>query len=133
MPADLPDLYHLAVDAEWVKAIESGAYRRSTIDLSLEEEGYIHASLAEQVPGTADRYYRGRDDIVLLRIDPAKVDCEIRVEDLGGTGTAFPHLYGALPVTAVVSARAVPLSADGTLDVSSLLAGDGAAGDASTG
>lgn len=123
-PSGGEPIYHLAVAAEWDAARSSGEYRRSTIDLSLEEEGFIHASFGSQVRGTADRYYRGRDDIVLLRIDPNAVADSLRVEDLGGTGVSFPHIYGPLPIAAVISARPVPMLGDGTLDVTPLLAAD---------
>jgi uncharacterized protein (DUF952 family) len=114
-------IFHLAVRAEWDAAVAAGEYVRSTIDRSLVEEGFIHASFADQVRDTADRFYRDRDDVVLLHIDPAALRAEVRVEDLYETGIAFPHIYGPLPVEAVVSARPVPLRGDGTLDVAPLL------------
>ena len=69
---------HLAVAGEWERARSAGTYDRSTIDTSLAEEGFIHCSFPDQVQATADRYYRGRDDIVLLRIDPARLGVEVR-------------------------------------------------------
>jgi uncharacterized protein (DUF952 family) len=116
-------LYHLALAAEWERARAAGAYDRSTIGRSLAEEGFIHCSFASQVPATADRFYRGRDDVVLLRIDPDLLDADVRVEEVPGAGEAFPHLYGPLPVGAVAWARPVPLDGDGGLDLSGLLDG----------
>jgi uncharacterized protein (DUF952 family) len=37
--------------------------------------------------------------VLILTIDPSALDAEVRVED------GFPHLYGPLPVAAVVSAE----------------------------
>ena len=110
------ELLHLAVAAEWERARSAGTYERSTIDTSLEEEGFIHCSFPHQVQATADRYYRGRDDIVLLRVDPARVDAEVVVEE-ASSGERFPHVYGPIPVAAVVSAERVPMGADGRLDL----------------
>ena len=110
------ELLHLAVAAEWERARSAGAYERSTIDTSLEEEGFIHCSFPHQVQATADRYYRGRDDIVLLRVDPARVDAEVVVEE-SSSGERFPHVYGPIPVAAVVSVEPVPMGADGRLDL----------------
>lgn len=110
-------IFHLALAGEWERARVAGCYDRSTIDRSLAEEGFIHCSFAEQVQATADRYYRGRDDVVLLTIDPERLDAEVRVEEAPGTGQSFPHVYGPVPVGAVVAARPVPLGADGRLDV----------------
>lgn len=114
-------LFHLALRAEWLRARTAGSYDRSTVDRSLAEEGFVHCSFAEQVQATADRFYRGRDDVVLLRIDPDRLDVTVRVEAVPGSGQAFPHVYGPLPVGAVVAVDPVPVGADGRLDVGGLL------------
>ena len=88
---------HLAVAAEWDEAVaRGGPYRRSTLGQSLDEVGFIHCSYEEQVAGTAELIYAGRDDVVVLTIDTSLLNCEIRVED------GFPHIYGELPLDAVV-------------------------------
>ena len=109
-------LLHLAVTAEWERARVAGTYERSTIDTTLEEEGFIHCSFPHQVQATADRYYRGRDDIVLLAVDPDLVGVEVRVEE-ASNGEGFPHVYGPIPVSAVTSADPVPMGPDGRLDL----------------
>lgn len=109
-------LLHLAVSAEWERARAAGSYERSTIDSSLQEEGFIHCSFPEQVQATADRYYRGRDDIVLLRIDAARLDVDVVVEQ-ASNGEGFPHVYGPIPVGAVTVAEPVPVGPDGRLDL----------------
>jgi uncharacterized protein (DUF952 family) len=91
-------IYHLALRDEWDAAVSAGQpYRRSTVGRSLDEEGFIHCSFADQVEDTASRYYAGRDDVVLLTIDPDQLEAEVVVE--GG----FPHIYGPLPHHAVIS------------------------------
>jgi glutathione S-transferase len=102
-------IYHLALRSEWDASTDR--YARSTIDQSLAEVGFIHCSYASQVQGTADLFYRDRDDVVLLTIDPELVDAEIRVE--GG----FPHIYGPLPVAAVVRTDPLARGADGRLQI----------------
>jgi glutathione S-transferase len=121
-PARPEHLYHLAIADEWEAARASGGpYERSTIGRSLADEGFIHCSFAGQVQGVADRFYGGRTDVVLLVVDPARLDGEVRVEDVVGAGEAFPHLYGPLPLGAVVRVVAVPVDADGRLAVTALL------------
>ena len=114
-------LYHLALADEWAEAIQHGTYRRSTLGRSLEEQGFIHCSFAEQVQLIADVIYRGRDDVVLVEIDPTLVGPDIRVENLDGGAVPFPHIYGALAIDAVVRWEDVPLGSDGRLLVSELV------------
>jgi uncharacterized protein (DUF952 family) len=99
-------LFHLARRADWDAAVASagGVYEVSTLGHSLAEVGFIHCSFEDQVAATADRFYRGRDDVLLLQIDPTRMDTTVRVENLDGGQEQFPHLYGPLPVDAVSSA-----------------------------
>jgi uncharacterized protein (DUF952 family) len=119
-----PVLYHLALADEWAAAQAAGGpYRRSTIGRSLADEGFVHCSFAGQVRGVADRFYGGRADVVLLEIDPARFAAEVRVEDLIGAGERFPHVYGPIPLAAVVRATPVALGPDGRLVLDGLLDG----------
>lgn len=112
-------IYHLALRHEWNDAVAAGVYRRSTLGRSLDDVGFVHCSFPAQVQATADLFYRGRDDVVLLEIDPARVPAEIRVEEVGDD--RFPHIYGPLPVDAVVQLVNVPVDNDGRLLVGPLL------------
>jgi uncharacterized protein (DUF952 family) len=49
----------------------------------------------------ANAFYRGAGPLVLLTIDPDLLEAEIREESDGGAET-FPHIYGPLPVCAVL-------------------------------
>lgn len=119
--ADDERLYHLALRDEWDAATREGEhYRRSTIGHSLDEVGYIHCSFPHQVQPVADMAYKGRDDVVLLVIDRSQLDSKVRVEALTGD-QEFPHIYGPLPIAAVVDVREVPLGADGRLDAEAML------------
>jgi uncharacterized protein (DUF952 family) len=108
-------IYHIATRADWDGARADGEYTRSTVDKTLAEEGFIHASQASQVAGTADRFYRDvPGDLVLLVIDPGRVRAEVRYEDVPGAELPFPHIYGPLNVDAVVDARPFAAGPDGT-------------------
>lgn len=105
-------LFHLALRRDWDAAVEVDEYTISTLGRSLEEEGFIHASFANQVDGVARRFYREvTEPLVLLTIDLTLLDCEVRLEVPPGAADAFPHLYGPLPTTAVTSVEPYELSA----------------------
>ena len=102
----MTELWHLAERADWTAAREAGAYERSTRGLSLAEVGFVHCSYPDQAAGVAAAFYADADDLVLLRVDPARVPAEIRVE------SGFPHVYGPIPVSAVTAIE--PLTRDAT-------------------
>lgn len=114
-------LFHLALADEWSEGLDAGVYERSTIGVSLAEQGFIHCSYEHQVQVIADILYRGRTDVVLLRIDRERVEAEVRVESLDGGTDLFPHIYGPLPTAAVVRYDDVPTDAEGRLMVQALL------------
>ncbi|MFM7267454.1 MAG: DUF952 domain-containing protein [Cyanobium sp.] len=102
-------LYHLALSEEWRQARAEGVYRRSTRGLSLEQVGFIHASHAHQIAATYARFYADAGSVRLLTIDPQRLQAAavtVREEPAAeGSGELFPHLYGALPVEAVLAAE----------------------------
>jgi uncharacterized protein (DUF952 family) len=117
-----PRIYHLALEDEWEDAARRGcSYRRSTLGRSVREVGFIHCSLPEQVQGVADQAYGGRRRVVLLTIDRSRLSDEVRMENLEGGDELFPHLYGELPLDAVIQVDPVPVGDDGRLAVAPLL------------
>jgi glutathione S-transferase len=100
------------------------AYRRSTLGKSLDEVGFIHCSFASQVGIIADLVYQGRRDVLLLTIDPLKVQASILSENLEGGEDTLPHIYGELPIEAVVRADQVPVDIDGNLIMTDLVSSD---------
>ena len=98
----LPTLFHITTAAEWEAAADSGRFTGSTRGKSLAEVGFIHCSFAEQTADVAALIYPDSPEpLVLLQIDPARVESEIKVEPAAGTDQSFPHIYGPLPVHAV--------------------------------
>jgi uncharacterized protein (DUF952 family) len=106
-------LVHLCGTAEWSDACRRGEIRPDAAGGA----AFIHLSRPDQVHLPANRLYRGRSDLVLLHIDPARLGAPVRWEPGVPTdpeSMLFPHLYGPLPVTAVIRVTAYSPTADGT-------------------
>jgi len=101
--SDLPSvLVHICGSDEWRRAQSLGEHRPD----SLNANGFVHLSTPEQVHLPANRLYAGRTDLVLLCIDPARLSSPVRWEPGVATdpdAMVLPHLYGALPATAVIN------------------------------
>lgn len=102
MIAGRPVLIHLCTTEEWEQAQSSGERRPPSLD----EVGFVHLSSPKQVHLPANRLFAGRSDIVMLWCDPPKLGASVLWEP-GVPGDPesmlFPHLYGPLPVAAVIS------------------------------
>jgi uncharacterized protein (DUF952 family) len=98
-------ILHLALATDWAAAADTGEYRVSTLGRTLEEEGFIHACAdPDQLRGVADRFYTAvTAPLVVLTIDDKLLTCPVLFEVPPGLEEEFPHIYGPLPVEAVVS------------------------------
>ncbi len=99
-------IYHILSQADWAAAQTEGVYHPT----SLETEGFIHCSAGCQVLRTANHYYAGRDDLLVLCIVVDRVQADIHYEDTAGLGMDFPHIYGPLNLDAVD--QVLPLALD---------------------
>lgn len=102
-------LFHITTAREWDAARVAGVYRAP----SLETEGFIHLSTEAQWLATANRFFQGQRDRVLLVLSPDRLRAEVRYES--ADGDAFPHLYGALELDAVERAWALHVGPDGEI------------------
>ncbi|GIG19411.1 hypothetical protein Cch01nite_01350 [Cellulomonas chitinilytica] len=104
-------LWHLAHRADWDAACAAGTYRVSTRGRTLDEVGFVHASRPAQLAHVAEAVYADDpEDLVVLVLDEALVGAAgvPVIEEDGGTGELFPHVYGPIDpswVTEVLPAR----------------------------
>ena len=83
-----------------MKALEEGNYRAP----SLENEGFIHCSRDDQLLEVANSIYQSVPDLILLWIDPDKVEAVIKNELVSEeSDQRYPHIYGPLNLDAVIS------------------------------
>ena len=106
-------IYHITTVGEWERALRDGQYAMSTRGRTLAEEGFIHASTAEQVAPVATMFYQDVPDLVVLVIDADRVKPGIRYERVPGFDQPFPHIYGPLNTDAVVATVRLEPGPDG--------------------
>jgi len=92
-------IHHLASLEDWDQRT-SDQYEPA----GLADEGFIHLCTPEQLSGVVERYYQGRRDLMLLTVESDRLGDDLVWEDLTGSEERFPHVYGSLPLAAVVSA-----------------------------
>jgi uncharacterized protein (DUF952 family) len=101
-------IYHITQRQAWENAKVTGSYSAE----SLKTEGFIHCSTLPQVVASANRFFKNQTDLVILHIDPNKVQPEIRNE-LANNGELFPHIYGELNTDAVFKVVDLEVSEEG--------------------
>ena len=75
---------------------------------TLEQEGFVHASYPGQITSVLQGFYADvTEPMCLLVIDPDKLGVPVIAENLTGGQELFPHIYGAIPVSAVVDVVAL--------------------------
>lgn len=102
-------IYRIVSRADWAAAQSAGTFTGTAHDI---RDGFIHFSTARQVTETAANHYAGQRDLLLVYVDTGALAAPLTWEVSRG-GDLFPHLYGALPVTAVRRVADLPLGADG--------------------
>jgi uncharacterized protein (DUF952 family)/RimJ/RimL family protein N-acetyltransferase len=101
-------IFHITTCATWQAARAGEA---PLAPASLVSEGYIHCSRADQILRVANSFFPGQRDLILLEIDPRRVQAEIRWEAV--ENSFFPHIYGPLNIDAVLAGRDFTPGPDG--------------------
>jgi len=92
-------VYKICSRAAYRDAEATGALSASADDA---RDGYIHLSSAPQVPGTLERHFRGQHALVVLSVSVERLPNGALRWEPSRDGQLFPHLYGPLPVSAVI-------------------------------
>lgn len=95
--------FKILTAGQWAAFQSAGIFAGAPVDLA---DGYIHLSAADQVQGTLDKHFAGQDGLVLAEVDLAALGDAVRWEVSRG-GALFPHIYGPLPMAAVIATRSV--------------------------
>jgi uncharacterized protein (DUF952 family) len=93
--------FKILTPPEWGQFRSSGVFHGAPVDLA---DGYIHLSSADQVQGTLEKHFAGQSGLVIAEVDLAVLGDLVKWEVSRG-GALFPHVYGVLPMSAVVASR----------------------------
>ena len=88
-------IYKVLTLDEWEQAQASGVII-TELD---KEDGFIHLSTAAQLNATLSLYFSKEESVVLLQIDHAQTQDQLRFEapiPPGNRTSSFPHYYGDL-------------------------------------
>jgi uncharacterized protein (DUF952 family) len=102
-------IYKICERAQWRAAEAAGQFRGSAVD---ERDGFIHFSTTAQLAETAAKHFAGQKDLMLVAVDAGAFGAVLKWEKSRG-GDLFPHLYAALPLSAVRWVRLLPDEIDG--------------------
>jgi len=97
-------IYKILLPGEWDELETTGHFAGSPFDHA---SGFIHCSSRDQVAGTALRVFGADPALVIAAIDTVQLADSVRWEEAPG-GEVFPHIYAALPLSAVAAMYRVP-------------------------
>jgi uncharacterized protein (DUF952 family) len=101
-------IYKICERTLWREAERSKAFHGALVD---QRDGFIHFSTSDQVQETAAKHFAGAGDLVVVAVEVAALGDALKWEVSRGGGL-FPHLYGPLPLAAVLWAKPLPLGSD---------------------
>lgn len=96
-------IYHIVLPEVWAE-IKDKTFHETE---SLEKEGFIHCSYADQLDGVLERYYADAGEVVVLAIDANKLTSPL-VSEPSTNDEPYPHIYGPLNVDAIVGTEERP-------------------------
>ena len=106
-------IYKIASRPVFEASAATGRFAGMPIDL---KDGYVHFSTAAQLAETLRLHFAGQSDLIVFSVSCFDLGAGLRWEPSRG-GQLFPHLYGELPMSAVVDQAVVAVAADGRVQL----------------
>ncbi len=106
-----PYIYLLSGSEEHNRSLATGELVRD----SIQDEGFIHASPADQLDRVANKYYTKVVEPRVLIVDRTRIKAEVKWEP--ATGGLYPHIFGPLNMDAVVKVQTIALGDDGKFGI----------------
>ena len=96
--------YKILTADQWAQFQTDGLFHGAPVDLA---DGYIHLSAADQLQGTLDKHFAGQSGLVIAEVDLFALGATVKWEVSRGNAL-FPHIYGPLPMAAVLGVQYFP-------------------------
>ena len=96
--------YKILTADQWAQFEADGMFHGAPVDLA---DGYIHLSAADQLQGTLDKHFAGQSGLVIAEVDLFALGATVKWEVSRGNAL-FPHIYGPLPMAAVLGVQYFP-------------------------
>jgi len=103
--------YKVLTSEQMEVLLREGVFAGAPIDLA---DGYIHLSAADQVTETVDKHFAGQTGLLVAAVDLAALGDAVKWEPSRG-GQLFPHIYAALPLSAVTAYVPLARGSDGAV------------------
>ncbi len=98
-------IYHIVTVTEWELQCNTTTYTHA----SLLTEGFVHASTAEQLTATIQRYYANEKQVVVLHLNTTKLTAPLLYELAPSVNQLFPHIYGLINKDAIEKVEIITL------------------------
>jgi uncharacterized protein (DUF952 family) len=109
-------IFHIVNKDDWAASKSGDVYHPESLD----KEGFIHCSKADQVLLVAHSFFKGQNNLVILRIDMDKIQPEVKIEipaEAPWSEILYPHIYGELNLDSVEAVIHFPLEEDGSFKI----------------
>ena len=93
--------YKILTPTQWAQFQAEGIFHGAPVDLA---DGYIHLSTRDQLQGTLAKHFAQATGLVIAEVDLAQLGETVKWEVSRGNAL-FPHIYGPLPMAAVLGVQ----------------------------
>ena len=105
-------IYHIAELDVWGEQSEERDY----VPRRFANDGFVHCSEVQQLEPVADYNFKDRTDLLLLEIDPTRLETNTRYENLEVESERYPHVYGPISKRAVTRVIRIACNTDGSFE-----------------
>lgn len=92
------NIFHIIDETTYTSNVKSGYY----VNPSLQKEGFIHFCDFNQLNHVANHYYKNQSELIVLDVNPTRVESKLLFESSSNDGIYYPHVYGPLNLTAII-------------------------------